>query len=121
MLIVVGLAILFGNIAYYPWLLEHWPFGHLGLIKWLEIPIEVFGGFLVLAGLFVGRHWRRMKAIRIFLILLALFTGTTYAYHSLDESGKIDQWQKRVFGERPAPVAIIPTSTPGPTPIPPSG
>lgn len=94
-LIIIGLTITFSSIAYYPSLLNSWRFGHLDLIRWLEIPIEVLGGFLALLGLFVGKYRTRIRTIRIFVILLVLFTGATYVWHYLDKSGKIDQWLHR--------------------------
>ncbi len=98
-LVILGLLIAFLSIAYWPTLLDKWPWGAESFIKWLEIPVEVFGGFLVLIGLFAGRYRTRIKAIRVALILLAIVTVATYAYYDLDDSGKIDEWLDRSSDE----------------------
>lgn len=94
-LITLGLLITFGSISYYPLLIQNWPLGHIGLVKWCEVPIEVLGAILVLTGVFVGRHWQRMKTIRWLTITTVILTGATYTYHTLSESGKIEEWLNR--------------------------
>lgn len=98
-IIILGLLIVFLSIAFWPNLLDSWPRGAESFIKWLEIPVEVFGGLLVLIGLFAGRYRTRIKAIRFALILLAIVTVATYAYYYLDDSGKIDEWLDRSSDE----------------------
>jgi len=94
-LIILGLAITFLSIAYWPTLLENWPWGGKDVVKWMETPVEAFGGVLVLIGL-LGKYRRsRRKAMKATLILLVIVSGATYGYHRLDESGKIDEWLHR--------------------------
>jgi len=94
-LVIFGLAIIFLSIAYWSTLLDNWPWGGFGFIKWMEIPVEVFGALLILIGFFSKGYWKRKKAIKVAFILLALFTGATYGYYYLDNTGKIDEWLNR--------------------------
>jgi hypothetical protein len=86
---------IFGAIAYYPVLLAHWPFGHIAMVRWAELFIEIFGGLLVFLGIFVRRHYRRMRAVATMATALFLIAGGSYTYHMLSETGKIDEWLNR--------------------------
>jgi hypothetical protein len=93
-LILLGLAIIFLSIAYYPSI-----FGESSFARWMEVPIQVFGAILILIGLFRRGYRRRAKLIRTLLIIFVLFIGCSYAYIRLDEAGKIDQWLHRNSSE----------------------
>ncbi|MFP3975563.1 MAG: hypothetical protein ACLFVK_05000 [Dehalococcoidia bacterium] len=105
-LIILGLTIGYLSIAYYSQLLIVWPFGGLDIVRWMEIPIQVLAGMLILIGVFSGRHRTRMKAARTALILGLIVSGATYGYHYLDESGQIDEWLGRTAQEETLPSMV---------------
>ncbi len=96
---ILGLAIVFLCIAFYPSFVNAWPWGGESYIKWMEIPIEVFGAMLVLISTFTKRHRTRVKLIKISILLALIIGGATYGYHHLDETGKIDAWLNRSSDE----------------------
>jgi uncharacterized membrane protein len=93
-IVALGLAIIFLSIGYYPSI-----FGQSDFARWMEIPLEAFGAILVLIGLLVGTHLKRITFANALLILLILFTVGSAAYYHLDKSGKISAWVSRSSGE----------------------
>jgi hypothetical protein len=93
-LILLGLAIVFVSIGYYPSL-----FGQSGYARWMEIPVETLGAILVLIGLFRRGYRRRMRLIRTLLIFFIIFTAASCTYIYLDQSGRVNQWLHRSSSE----------------------
>jgi hypothetical protein len=91
----LGLGITFGSIAYYPVLLAHWRFGLFDVVRWAEPFIEVFGGSLVLLGILVRFHSRRMKVAGTVAGILILVAAGTYVYDHLSDTGQIAAWLER--------------------------
>lgn len=106
-LIFAGLAITLGSIGYYQFLLDWWPFGLIKAVRWAEPFTQVFGVGLVLIGIFINRHYKRMRFVQRALLILLLIATGTYVYNYLDDTGKLNSWLDRITQENTAPDLVM--------------